>query len=338
MANLIEQMNILRNLSDDQLAAEMKSPSAGAAPFMVATELNRRKDMRGRYTAQTANRMPQTTVADDLLKSVGGSSMSPPMEGAGMQASPAGMPAPPGGMPRFASGGIVDALDYSAIAKDYMDDLNNSAKAKDRAAALALLAAGAGIMAGGHSNTLQNVGIGVNAGLSSYTDALKDVDSTRSDALRGLTTLAASQHGDALTRLQLEQQDRLAQEQIDAPTADQKNFNTYKKLTPEEKALWDQVNPNYNPNQLTNDQRVAELADRIYQDAQKKYPISEMDPDSAPEQLRKARIEAYQRIKTLDPVYAEQWAKSMGLSDGDLVITDAGGISGEGGDVLKLGL
>lgn len=340
MVDLIQQMNLLKNLSDDQLAAEMKAPTGGAAPFMVASEINRRKDMRDRYMAQAASQRPQTTVAADLLGSLGGSSMSPPAGAPGMQApASAGMSGLPAqGTPAFASGGIVDALDYNTISKDYMDDLNESAKMRDRAAAMALIAAGAGMMGGGHSNTLSNVGVGLTAGLDAYQSGLKTADSARSSALDGLMRLSTAQHGDALTRLQMEQQDRLAKEQIDAPTAHMKDYTFRKGLSPEEQAAWDAQNPPYNPNAMTNDLRIADMANKIYEDAQKKYPINEYDPEGAPEQLRKARIEAYQRIKALDAEYADKWAKSMGLSDGDLVITDAGGISGEGGDILKLGL
>ncbi len=73
---------------------------------------------------------------------------------------------------------------------------------RNQAAALALLAAGAGIMGGGHSNLGQNLGVGINAGINSYTDAIKATDARETGALRGLSDLAANRQGDALRQLQ----------------------------------------------------------------------------------------------------------------------------------------
>src|SRR5690606_29244711 len=107
--NLIEQMEILRGLSDQQLAAEMQTPSGGAAPFMVATELSRRKDMRDRYMNEAARQRPQTTVVEDLAVSMPSQGMMaqagqmPPQMGGGIAAA---MGAPPmgGGIEGYADG------------------------------------------------------------------------------------------------------------------------------------------------------------------------------------------------------------------------------------------
>lgn len=48
--NLIEQQNMLRDLPDEALTAAMKSPQV--PPYLVLTEVNRRKQVRDRYMAQ----------------------------------------------------------------------------------------------------------------------------------------------------------------------------------------------------------------------------------------------------------------------------------------------
>jgi hypothetical protein len=189
MANLIEQMEILKGLTDDHLAAEMHAPSGGVAPFMVASELSRRKDMRKRYADEAARTRPNRTVMEDLM---GG--------------FPAPAQAAPQGIEGYAAGGTVGAstgiaaagTGYEDLIKKYQERLDSLPAEREKAAALALIAAGAGIMGAGHSNTLQNVGIGATAGLKSYGDQLNIISGDEEDALRGLSDIGRSQHQEAL--------------------------------------------------------------------------------------------------------------------------------------------
>ncbi len=215
MLNLIDQQDILKGLDDTALQREMQQPSGGAPPFLVLSEISRRKDMRQRYAGELAMKAPPTTVAQDVLSAPAMPGMGPmgaPPGGGGLAAAaqmgggaPSPMPAPGG--PGFASGGIVAAadpsvLDYNSLAQKYQSDLDSLPQDRNQAAALALLAAGAGIMGGGHSNLGQNLGVGINAGVTSYQDALKTTDARETNALRGLSDIAANQHNDALQRLQ----------------------------------------------------------------------------------------------------------------------------------------
>ncbi len=192
--NLIEQMNVLKGLDDAMLQREVKAPSGGAPPYLVLSEINRRKDMRQRYEGELARRKPQTTVAEDLgsgMQPGGPMAQSPAIDPAAM-GSGAGIAAavPGGGTPGFASGGIVDLADIKARYNAKLEGLDED---KDRARALALIAASAGMLGGGHSNTLQNVGLGIDAGVKSYGDALTAIDSREAGFLRDLTDLDLTQ-------------------------------------------------------------------------------------------------------------------------------------------------
>jgi hypothetical protein len=213
MLNLIDQSDILKGLDDQTLQREMQQPSGGAPPFLVLSEISRRKDMRQRYAGEIANRIPKTTVMQDVLAAP----TMPGMGDTGAGPAPGGiaaaaqmgapMPMPASGGPGYASGGIVSAVDpsydYEALTKRYQSDLDAIPSERNQAAALALLAAGAGIMGGGHSNLGQNLGVGIGAGIDAYTGQLKVTDSREAAALRGLTDLAQAQHGDALQQLQM---------------------------------------------------------------------------------------------------------------------------------------
>lgn len=207
--NLMQQMDVLKNLSDQQLAMEMQTPSGGAAPFMVAAEISRRKDMRERYANQMATRKPNTTVVEDLMGSAMPTPPGAPQIAAGSVPS-AGLDAGLAPVAEgYADGGIVGAVDYDTLMKRYSDRLAGLDSQRDRAAALALIAAGAGIMGGGHSNTLQNVGIGAQKGLDAYAQSLQAIDTDENNILGGLTDLTRLQHAEELSRIQ---EQRLARE------------------------------------------------------------------------------------------------------------------------------
>lgn len=199
--NLIEQMNVLKGLDDAMLQREAQAPSGGAPPYLVLSEINRRADMRKRYEGELARRKPQTTVAQDTIASLqpGGPMAAAPSidpaamgSGAGISAAVPGQGSmqPPG----FADGGIVD---FASIAKRYNDRLEGLDEDRDRARALALLAASAGMLGGGSSNTLKNVGLGINAGVQSYGDALNTIDSRESGLLKDLLDLDLAQQDQA---------------------------------------------------------------------------------------------------------------------------------------------
>ncbi len=227
MLNLIDQSNIIKGLDDATLQREMAQPSGTVPPFLLLSEISRRKDMRQRYAGQIAKDAPKTTVAQDVMS-------APAMPGM----PPGGAPAAPGGLaaaaqmgggapptPGFASGGLVDAgggdgslLDYGALAKRYQSDLNALPADKNQAQALALLAAGAGIMGGGHSNLGQNLGAGINAGITNYTGALNTETARQTNDLRGLADLATASGAHDLSQLQY-QLDLRKQQQAEDPNS-----------------------------------------------------------------------------------------------------------------------
>ncbi len=179
--NLIEQMNILKGLSDEALQGEMQSPSGAVPPYLVLTEVGRRKDMRSRYEGEAARAKRRTTVAEDLVIPMGMGAMG-------------GMPAggiADAGVPGYATGGLVS---YDEMAQKYNERLADLPSKKDRARALALISAGAGIMGGGHSNTLRNIGIGINAALPAYQEQLSAIDSEELALMRSLTDLGSLQN------------------------------------------------------------------------------------------------------------------------------------------------
>lgn len=68
--NIIQLQDNLKNLSDQQLAQAMQMPAQDTPPFLVVSELNRRKKMRDNFQAQQASQN-QTTVAQDVVAAAG---------------------------------------------------------------------------------------------------------------------------------------------------------------------------------------------------------------------------------------------------------------------------
>jgi hypothetical protein len=62
--NIIQLQEALKDMSENQLAQEMQSPSGVAPSYLVLSELERRQKMKQRYME---NQQPQTTVSDDIL-------------------------------------------------------------------------------------------------------------------------------------------------------------------------------------------------------------------------------------------------------------------------------
>jgi hypothetical protein len=346
MANLIEQMNVLKGLDDASLQTEVSTPTGSVPPWLALTEINRRKDMRQRYDAEAARKKPSTTVVEDITF--------------GLPAMPASTQGMPGGIgdavepvQGFASGGLVDAapgyaaggeVSYDSLQARYNDRLQGLTGDKDRARALALLAASGAILGGGSSNTLKNVGGGISAFAGQYGDALKTIDSEEIQLLRGVTDLeqlqqnfAASEADRALRREEI----GISRERLttDKTPADILKFEAFQKMSPEDKAEYLRLNPPYNPNAVTGSERLADDLDRLYNDAQKLFPITAYDtPEIAAEKQKKAQAVAYQRIvASRGKLIADEWAANQGIAIGDLVVGDAAAVLDEK-DPLGLGL
>lgn len=346
MANLIDQMNVLKGLNDEHLAQEVNAPSGSAPPFLVLAELNRRKVMREKYAGEQARRKPQSTVAQDVTTSMpppgGGMGLdaAPPMTGMGGVGSPTGLEAGAAPMPSFAGGGIVayadgGGIDYDDIAQRYQERLEGIGGNRDEARAMALIAAGANIMGGKSSNAFTNIGAGIGPAIAQYSDAIKATDSEELALLRGITDVGQAQRGDELSALDLDlrrqalAQDQTQFEETNRLPADARNFEYYQTLSDEEKAEYDRRNPPYNPNAITNETRLATAFDEIYQDVLKSKQ-KELDfaargePGEREAILQAARLETYQRIKAaMGATAAMQYAVNAGLSEGDLLMGGA---------------
>jgi len=69
MMNVLQVQDDLKNFSQDQLVKEMQQPSGNAPQFLVLSELNRRKRVKGDFDARQAQNQP--TVAEDAVASAG---------------------------------------------------------------------------------------------------------------------------------------------------------------------------------------------------------------------------------------------------------------------------
>jgi len=120
--NLIELENLVKGAPDEYLVKEVQQPTGKVPPFLALSEIQRRKDMRDRYLAQT-NEAPKPTIAEQLVGGIGsmGGAEAPqgapiptpsatgiPSVGAPPVAAGAAPMPTPQGMPQgFAAGGIV---------------------------------------------------------------------------------------------------------------------------------------------------------------------------------------------------------------------------------------
>jgi hypothetical protein len=191
--NLIEQQNQLRGLPDDALPNQMQSGSV--PPFLVLSEISRRKTARERYEAQASKyKAAQPTVAQELLGAAAPRGLdAAAMMGGQPQAAPQGIAAampqmdamatPPG----YANGGMVGgyaeggAVGYAGggladILKVYQDRYTALGDPKKAALKQALMAIGAGMVGGGSANFMKNVGAGLAAGVPVYQNALSNAD------------------------------------------------------------------------------------------------------------------------------------------------------------------
>ena len=69
MMNVLEVQDNLKNFSEQQLVKEMQQPSGSTPQFLVLSELNRRKRVKGDFEARQSQNQP--TVAQDVVASAG---------------------------------------------------------------------------------------------------------------------------------------------------------------------------------------------------------------------------------------------------------------------------
>ena len=357
--NLIEQQNVLKGLTDENLQMELAQPSGSAPPFLIATEVSRRKSARDRYEGEQARQGKRSTVMEDLM---GPGAPQPMMTGGvPMQPQQAQQPqampmqgAQPQGIAAFADGGLVDSgggLDYSAISRKYADSLVARPDREKRARAMALISAGAGIMGGGSSNFFTNIGRGITPAVQQYGTALDNIDTEERQTLRDAMDLERTQNSEELQRLQYDtgqsNSDRsyaldLARSNADKDPASIRTTRAYMAMTPEEQAVYDAQNPAYNPNQVTNDMRATQDANRAVDNALKVLPtpmgVVKAGEESgiAQDRLKQAALIAYPQILAIfgSAEGAKNYLRQYGVTDGDILTGGAGAGGLQGGDPL----
>lgn len=254
----MEQQAALRGLDDAALQQEMASPSM--SPFLVLTEIGRRKSMRERYAGEKAKQGEQVTVAAELTG--GKMPPMPPGPGGPMGGLSQAMPqiqqpmppqgAPPPGMPAFAGGGLID---YDRLEEDYADRLGRIGK-DDNAIGMALLAAAAGMMGNGSSNFMNNLGAGVGQGLSAYKDRRSEVEARDTATMESALNFQRTRGAEGLAEMQFDwqrdaqrRQDDLAERQLKMTesqgnrTPNTVEYDFFSGLSPEEQETYLRVNP-----------------------------------------------------------------------------------------------
>lgn len=351
--NLIEQQNILRGLPDDALPKLMETGET--PPFLVLSEIGRRKTARERYEGNRAKyAQNNTSVAEDLI----GSKLSRPgimqrafgapaastggldalAPGAASAGAPGGLDA---AMPAFAGGGLVQHFDGGGYVKTYEEALAEKLAAipeqRDRARALAIIAAGTGMMSGKSSNTLTNVGQGLAAALPVYQRGIETADTTEMDLLRQQFDVGRTQHQD-----ELEELDRKFREE----EAKRDNERAERQMMPADVqvAMW-LANPNTPPEEVDAFKSLRKLeAEKAAKDAETAYNSVYREVDKRirdeqgglmDEEELKALIrrEALDEFKTRHPLYAEKALEYQIALEKEYGASDIGGT-----DPLDLGL
>jgi hypothetical protein len=118
MMNLLQVQDDLKNFSQDQLVKEMQQPSGSTPQFLVLSELNRRKRVKGDFEARQAQQQP--TVAEEAVASAGVPQqgmmgMSEAMAPASMESGGIGSMMPKtmkngGEIDRYADGGLIEGI------------------------------------------------------------------------------------------------------------------------------------------------------------------------------------------------------------------------------------
>ena len=100
--NIFEQEDLIKGLPDQALMKEAQQPSGQVPQYLVVSEIQRRQDMRKRFSQQNQEQ-PQGTVKDQILSGIAAMGQPDPMmqSAMGMQQPPQQMPQqPPMGMPQ----------------------------------------------------------------------------------------------------------------------------------------------------------------------------------------------------------------------------------------------
>ena len=118
MMNVLQVQDNLKNFSQDQLIKEMQQPSGNTPQFLVLSELNRRKRVKGDFEARQAS--TQQTVAQDAVASAGVPQegmmgMSEAMAPASAESEGIGSMMPKsmrngGEVDRYADGGLIEGI------------------------------------------------------------------------------------------------------------------------------------------------------------------------------------------------------------------------------------
>ena len=62
--NILQQQEALKDLSDNQIASEMKQPSGQMPLYLISTEAKRRADLRERFKTEQAGPPPVSTATN----------------------------------------------------------------------------------------------------------------------------------------------------------------------------------------------------------------------------------------------------------------------------------
>ena len=228
MINLLQIQDDLKNFSEDQLVREMQQPSGTAPQFLVLSELNRRKRVKGEFAARQAQQAP--TVAEEVVASAGvpqsgmmgmseamapasvdsggiGAMMPQNMKSGGVIRAQSGLPEDQFedfdydavntlGDPIDDSTGLTPKLNLTSMDDDVLDieqELRNRQASiesdRDFARNMALVQAGLGILASDKPTLAQAVGEGGQQGLTAFTDANKAYQEGLTDVLNARSKL-----------------------------------------------------------------------------------------------------------------------------------------------------
>ena len=138
MMNLLQVQDDLKNFSQDQLVKEMQQPSGSTPQFLVLSELNRRKRVKGNLEARQAQNQP--TVAEEAVASAGVPQsgmmgMSEAMAPQSMESGGIGSMMPKtmkngGEVEEYAEGGVIRAQSgYRGVGKGGYDTRGDSFRA-----------------------------------------------------------------------------------------------------------------------------------------------------------------------------------------------------------------
>ena len=94
--NIFEQEDLIKGLPDEALMKEAQQPSGQVPQYLVVSEIQRRQDMRKRFSQQNQDQ-PDGTVKDQILSGIAAMGQPDPMmqSAMGMQQPPQQMPQQP---------------------------------------------------------------------------------------------------------------------------------------------------------------------------------------------------------------------------------------------------